>query len=116
MDNLLISHPFFMETAKNLALRVAAIAWTIPMTTFAQGGISGGVPELDPVLPTGEPRQGIADLVISVLNFLSLLAVILLIIPGIRLILAQGEDEAKDKAKKTIFCALIGLLIVLFAR
>lgn len=58
----------------------------------------------------------ITEIVTAVLNFLALIAVIVVIIAGIRLIVSQGEDEAKDKAKKTILYALLGLIIVLFAR
>ncbi len=50
------------------------------------------------------------------LNFLALIAVVVIIIAGIRLIVSQGEDEPKEKAKKTIFYAIAGLLIVLFAK
>ena len=50
------------------------------------------------------------------LNFLALIAVVIVIIAGMRLIISQGDDEQKDKAKKAIFYALAGLIIVLFAR
>lgn len=64
----------------------------------------------------GDPRSSIVRILRYVLNFLALVAVIVIIIAGIRLILSQGEEEPKEKAKKTIFYAIIGLLIVLFAR
>ena len=61
-------------------------------------------------------RQIIIQIITAALNFLALIAVVVIIIAGIRLILSQGEDEVKEKAKKTIFFALAGLAIVLFAR
>lgn len=63
-----------------------------------------------------DPRAIIISIVNAVLNFLALVAVVVIVIAGIRLIVSQGEEEAKDKAKKTIFYAIAGLLIVLFSR
>jgi predicted benzoate:H+ symporter BenE len=42
--------------------------------------------------------------------------VIVVVIAGIRLVISQGEEQEKDKAKKTIFYAIIGLIIILFAQ
>lgn len=61
-------------------------------------------------------RTTIVNIITAVLNFLALIAVIVIIIAGIRLIVSQGEEEQKEKAKKTILYAIIGLVIVLFAR
>lgn len=61
-------------------------------------------------------RDTILKLINAVLNFVALIAVVIIIIAGIRLIISQGEDEAKDKAKKTIFYAIAGLLVILFAK
>jgi succinate dehydrogenase/fumarate reductase cytochrome b subunit len=78
----------------------------------------------DPALP-GTPAAGgsaedyrriVIDVLAAVLNFLALIAVVVVVIAGIRLIISQGDEDAKEKAKKTIFYALIGLVIVLFAR
>ena len=51
-----------------------------------------------------------------VLNLIGLMAAVILVIAGIRLIFSQGDEEGKDKAKKTILYAVIGLLVILFAR
>ena len=68
----------------------------------------------------GANESGIRSIILKVLtfvlNFLALLAVIFIIIAGIRLIVSQGEDEAKEKAKKTILYVIIGLVVILFAR
>lgn len=74
----------------------------------AAGGIEG--------LPDGDVRQTIIRILSVVLSFLALAAVIVVIFAGIRLIVSLGNDEEKDKAKKAIYYALIGLIIVLFAR
>lgn len=87
-------------------------------SAFAAIGDFGGTTELDTVLPDEgtDIRQTIVKVLNAVLNFLALIAVIFIIIGGIRLIVSQGDDEAKDKAKKTILYAIVGLIIVLIAR
>lgn len=83
---------------------------------FAQ--FAGPVPGDELGLPgdVNDPRASILNIVRYILTFLALAAVIVIIIAGIRLILSQGEEEPKEKAKKTIFYAIIGLLVVLFSR
>ncbi len=58
----------------------------------------------------------ISKVIVFVLDFLGLIAVLFIIIAGIRLIVSQGEEEQKEKAKKTILYVIIGLIIILFAR
>lgn len=98
-----------------------AFATTMVTTAWAQttSGGFGGTPDIDG-LPDGTGADGVRSVIIqileAVLSFLALIAVVVIVIAGIRLIVSQGEDEQKDKAKKTIFYAIIGLVIVLFAR
>lgn len=91
------------------------LAWRTPVLaqTFA-----GNTPDIG---TPGEAdaegiRTTITNILKAVLNFLALIAVVVIVIAGIRLIISQGEEEAKEKAKKTILYALIGLIIVLFSR
>jgi succinate dehydrogenase/fumarate reductase cytochrome b subunit len=114
-----------MKTAiRNLTTSLAsagAFATTMISTAWAQttSGGFGGTPNIDG-LPEGSGADGVRNVIIdvleAVLSFLALIAVVIIVIAGIRLIVSQGEDEQKDKAKKTIFYAIIGLVIVLFAR
>ncbi len=84
-------------------------------SAFAQFG--GDLPDIEGT-PDGSTdiRDVITQTLSYVLSFLALIAVIVLVIAGIRLIVSQGNEEERDKAKKTILYAVIGLLIVLFAR
>jgi len=52
----------------------------------------------------------------TALNLLALLAAVVIIIAGIRLIFSMGDEEGKETAKKTILYAVIGLIIVLLAK
>jgi hypothetical protein len=109
------------QMIKRTALSLSAtgvMAMSMISSAFAQefGGPTPDIAGLPDAADEDSIRQIIIDLLTSVLNFLALIAVVVVVIAGIRLIVSQGEDDAKDKAKKTIFYALIGLAVVLFAR
>ena len=101
---------------RNLAAQTSLAALTVAsfaQTAFAFGG---PIPPL-PGTPTGvDVRSTVAQLLVFVLNFLALIAVVVIVIAGIRLIVSQGDENQKETAKKTILYAVLGLIIVLFAR
>lgn len=118
-----------MSTLERLTFRLSLFASAVMtggmIRALAQGNegeFAGPIPDIngtpDPDnLEDGQGiRDAILDILIFVLNFLALVAVIFIIIAGIRLIVSQGSDEQKDKAKKTILYVIIGLLVILFAR
>lgn len=80
------------------------------------------LPEPDAILglETGTGTQGIKDAIIKVLttilDFILLIAVIYVVIAGIRLIVSGGDEGQKDKAKQTIIYVIVGIIVVLFAR
>lgn len=73
-------------------------------------------------IPADLPGQGadirtiVTRVLTMALNLLALLAAVVIVIAGIRLIFSMGDEEGKETAKKTILYAVIGLLVVLFAR
>lgn len=93
------------------------LAMSTVQSAFAQ--FAGPSPDLEGIPDAADAdglRDTIVNIITAILNFLALIAVIIIIIAGIRLIVSQGEEEPKEKAKKTIFYAIVGLVIVLFAR
>jgi hypothetical protein len=99
----------------------AASVTTLVKLSSASAQFAGPDPQISgtPGASNTDPesfRQIVFDVISAILNFLALIAVVVVIIAGIRLIVSQGDDDAKEKAKKTIFYALAGLAIVLFAR
>ena len=66
--------------------------------------------------PTVTIRGVVLHILTIVLNYLALIAVVFIVVAGIRLIVSSGEDSAKDKAKKTILYVAIGLIVILLAR
>lgn len=113
-----------MNALRKFSLSASAAAVTSMVYAsgaLAQGSFAGPDPEIPgtPGSGEGDPealRNIIETVIVAILNFLALIAVVVVIIAGIRLIVSQGNDEEKDKAKKAIFYALAGLVIVLFAR
>ncbi len=62
----------------------------------------------------------LSELILMIISFVLditlLLAVIAIIIAGIYLITSNGEEGQKDKAKKIIFYAIIGIILILLSR
>lgn len=86
---------------------------------FNGPGLESGIENANNVvgLPSANnPRDVVIDIITAVLDYVSLLAVIMVIIAGFYLVLSLGEDEKKDKAKKIIIYTLIGLVVLLLAR
>jgi succinate dehydrogenase/fumarate reductase cytochrome b subunit len=108
-----------MTTLKRYGVAASATAISLFMNVHSALAQFAGPSDV-PGLPNATDPQGIRNIITkiltTVLNFLALIAVVVVVIAGIRLIVSQGEEEAKEKAKKTILYALAGLVIVLFAR
>lgn len=102
------------SSLRSLGLQLAVAAYTLtPGSALAFGG---PIPPL-PGTPTGvDVRATVTQLMLWVLDFLALVAVVVIVIAGIRLIVSQGNEDQKETAKKTIFYAIAGLLVILFAR
>lgn len=60
-------------------------------------------------------QGGLANLVNALLFVIGAVAVIMLIIGGIRYVISQGDSSAVQSAKNTILYAVIGLLVAIFA-
>ncbi len=111
-----------MSTFQKLCCRTWLVSSGLiaPFTSFAAFG--GPIPDGGGLedTPSAVDKEGIRNVILNalafVLDFLALAAVVFIVIAGIRLIISQGGDEQKDKAKKTILYVIIGLLVILFAR
>jgi succinate dehydrogenase/fumarate reductase cytochrome b subunit len=60
--------------------------------------------------------NAIVKVVETVLDFILLIAVVYVIVAGIRLIVSGGDEGQKDSAKKTIIYVIVGIIIILLAR
>jgi len=57
----------------------------------------------------------LSSLITKVLTFLGIIAVIVIVIAGIRMIIGGADEGAREKARNSILYAVIGLIIVLLA-
>jgi hypothetical protein len=109
----IIPSPPMLTRLSSLGLRLAAVVvCSAPFQALAQltppEDVSGkNVTDL---------KQAIIDGTKKVLTFMSIIAVVIIVVAGIRFIISQGEEQEKEKAKKTITYALIGLIIIIISR
>jgi len=91
----------YLTIAKSFAQAFGGDIPTIPGT--AQGGAN-------------QTRASLVTVINFVLTFLALVAVIFVIVGGVRILAAGGNEENVTKGRKTIIYAIIGLVIIFFAR
>lgn len=103
-----------------LALSVAAVA--SPAVVFAECAVDGGiVGSADCSRGANTPESiegedGVFRTVANVLLFIiGAIAVIMLIIGGIRYTVSQGDSAAVQSAKNTILYAIIGIIVAILA-
>jgi hypothetical protein len=75
----------------------------------------GDVPSV-PGTAEDDVRSSVTTTLNFVLTFLALAAVVFVIVGGIRILAAGGNEEQVTKGRKMIIYAVIGLIIVFFAR
>jgi hypothetical protein len=65
-------------------------------------------------------ETSVVQIVLMVINAILLivliLAVLVIVIAGLYLILSNGDEGQKDKAKKIIFYCIIGIIVILISR
>lgn len=68
-------------------------------------------------VPHGQATQGTVQHILTiVLSVLAALAILFVVIGGIRYTVSSGDPQATAKAKNTIIMALVGLIIVIAAQ
>ncbi len=107
-----------MHTLRKLATWTSAASLGVAAYSYhASAQIFGPTPDIEGGIAGEEDvRVAILKVLKAVLNFMALIAVVFIVIAGIRLVVSQGGDEEKDKAKKTIIFVIVGLIVILLAR
>ncbi|MDD5624071.1 MAG: hypothetical protein PHI23_05185 [Candidatus Peribacteraceae bacterium] len=95
----------------------AAMAAALLFPGIAAAANLGNADEIDIGNPSGgDLKAALADIARKVLSYMTLIAMIVVIIAGIYLILSFGNDQAKDTAKKIVIYAIAGLVLIILAR
>lgn len=108
------------------AIAVAAMTFAallMPISALASvyggDGIVKGIEDaegLGGISDIGDIRQLIVSIIEFILDFVLLLAVIAIIVAGIYLIVSNGDEQQKDKAKRIILYVVIGIIVILLSR
>lgn len=116
-SRMLDEFPLFLMMVSSLkkttqALAASSLGW-LATASVAYAELFGDVPPIgaDP----DDPRGAVIGIIEKVLSFMALIAVVIIVIAGIRLVVSQGDETAVDKGKKTILFAVIGLIVILLA-
>lgn len=99
---------------KALAKTAAATATLLaPLSAFAQG-FAGSITPFEGTVE-GDLISGITAVVNVFLALIALIAVIFILIGGIKYITSGGDEDAAASAKNTILYAIIGLIVIAFS-
>lgn len=82
-------------------------------------GVQGGLglfAGLGGISSANSLRDLIMTIIAFVLDIILIIAVLAIIVAGVYLIVSNGNDENKDKAKKIVFYVIAGIILILFAR
>lgn len=96
----------------------AVAAQSALASVYNGGGLNQGVDEAGQIVDgrNANVREIIVRVLATVLDFVILAVVIAIVVAGIFLIVSGGSDTSKDKAKKIILYAIVGLIIILLAK
>ncbi len=109
---------FGMFFAFGLVLAPMAYGATEPTEDTGTGAVVNGAEAFTGVgsLPKGfktDPRELAKKVINFVSGFLGIIAVVLVLIAGFQWMTAGGEDKKVEEAKKLLFNAVIGLILIL---
>ncbi|MBI2598717.1 hypothetical protein HYW40_00645 [Candidatus Curtissbacteria bacterium] len=100
------------KTKKFIPFVLPALSIIAPASVFAQQLVPTGTEGF-----AGFPNVGIVDVMRNIIRFILIvafiIAFIMLIVGGIRWMMAGGDEKAVEKARGTITSALIGMVVVL---
>jgi ABC-type Fe3+ transport system permease subunit len=106
-------------TALLSLVAVVGFVAAVPQVALAQSPaeqIQGGVNDID---PEGGEGAGLEESITTIVNILLFLlgaiAVVMIVIGGIRYATSNGEQSAISSAKNTILYAVIGLIVAILA-
>lgn len=97
------------------------VSWTQKATAAVYGGngIQDGIDEISGLGGISSART-LNELIVKVIQFILdiilLLAVGAIIIAGVYLIVSNGDEGNKDKAKRIVYYAVFGIVLVLLSR
>ncbi len=105
--------------AISCGITAALLMPTAHAAVYGGSGLLGGLSAasgLGGIANSVSLSQLIVRVILFVLNIILLLAVVAIIVAGIYLIVSNGDEGQKDKAKKIILYAVLGIILILLSR
>ena len=101
---------------KLTAMAVVASTYLVPGAVMAQAIEEDDIPTITPPTEAGFTlSEAIVNVINAILVIAGSLAVLFLIIGGIRYIISAGNSDQIEGARHTIFNAIIGIVVILLA-
>lgn len=91
----------------------------VSATAFGGAGLESGLQNAQKIkgpVQQADFKVVIVNIIETALKFVTLLAIVFVIIAGIRFIISMGEEEKAKKARTSIIHVIIGLLIILLSQ
>ena len=87
-------------------------------TVFQGGGLQQGFQQAQNIqgVSQAQPRQIVTNILNQIMTFLGLIAALAFVVSGLMFMLSFGNDQTHTKAKNAAIYAIVGLLVILFAR
>lgn len=109
---------------KNITGSLLAVVWgllptAVQAAVYDGEGLVAGLKEvtgLTGIVTAPSITELILKVIAFVLDIILLIAVLAVIVAGVYLIVSNGDDAQKDKAKNIIFYVIAGIILILFSR
>jgi type IV secretory pathway VirB2 component (pilin) len=103
-------------TSKTASLFFLAFGFFVPLLSKADTNVDFGEDYASDIgLSDSDPREVVTNLITLFMTFLSIIAVIIILVGGFKWMTAQGNQDKVDEARKIISGGVIGLVIILAA-
>ena len=102
---------------KKIAVGAAMASFLLPLAAFAQldQDALGLNYATETGLTTTDVRTTISKIINAFMGLLGIVAVILILLGGFKWMMAQGNEDKIDEAKKLMLSGVIGLIIIMSA-
>jgi cytochrome bd-type quinol oxidase subunit 2 len=100
---------------KHVAVGASLLAIMAPVAALAQVNLGFDIAANASDLTTRDVRETVSTIINAFMGLLGLVAVVLILLGGFKWMMAQGNEEKIDDAKKLMMSGVIGLIIIMSA-
>lgn len=107
------------KLVKTVAAGASAAVYSIgnvQAAVYGGGGLAAGAAPIGGMSRNTSVVSIVLVIIAFILNIIVIIAILAIIIAGVYLIVSGGDEGQKDKAKKIILYAMIGIVVIVLAR